>query len=146
MELLIKIIPVLGLGALEIWAAIPAGFALSLNPFIIGIVVAIGAISGTAVILFTGDRLRNWLMKFHRRKEGAKPGLIEKTWEKYGVIGLGLLAPLITGAPLAAALGLILGGSAKKLMIWISLGILIWTTLLTVAGYLGIESVKSWWK
>lgn len=138
MELIFKLLPVFLLAAVELWAAIPAGLALGLHPLLIGITVAGGAILCTFVVVFVGERVRNWLVHHHAGKEGKKqPGLIQRIWHRYGTIGLGLLAPLLIGAPLGAALGLALGAPTGRLTIWISLGIILWTTILTVIGTLG---------
>ena len=59
------------------------------------------------------------------------------------MVGLGLLAPLLTGAPLGAALGVTLGGHTKKqLMVWMSAGIVLWAVILTVATYWGPAGIK----
>lgn len=101
MELILKLLPVLGLAAVELWAAIPAGLALDLHPVVIGVTSAVGAILGTLFVVLTGDRVRTWLVRRHGVKDdNKKPGLIHKIWHRYGVIGLGLLAPLLTGAPI----------------------------------------------
>ena len=144
MDLVFKLLPVIVLAAVELWAAIPAGFALGLHPLLIGITAAAGAISGTFAVVLVGDRVRNWLVHRHAGEEGKKqPGLIHRIWHHYGLIGLGLLAPLLTGAPLGAALGLALGAPTGRLMIWMSFGIVLWTTILTVIGALGWAGIKA---
>lgn len=136
MEVLIKFITVTGLGIIELWAAIPAGTALKLHPLLNGITSAFGAIIGAVVVIFFGDRLRQWLLKKREKKEKNK-GRIYRIWEKYGLIGLGMLSPLLTGAPLGAAIGISLGASPKRLIIRMSIGIVIWTVLLTIISTLG---------
>lgn len=141
MELLIKFITVTGLGIIELWAAIPVGTALKLHPLLNGIASALGAIIGAALVIFFGDRLRMWLLKKKEKREKNK-GRIYKIWEKYGVIGLGMLSPLITGAPLGAAIGISLGASPRRLIIWMSIGIVIWTILLTTISTLGFAGFQ----
>lgn len=63
-----------------------------------------------------------------------------RIWEKYGVIGLGLASPLLTGAPLGAAIGISLGAPTGKLMWWMSIGIVIWSVILTAAVAYGLLS------
>ena len=65
-----------------------------------------------------------------------KHGKIYDIWEKYGVVGLGLLSPLLFGAPLGAALGIGLGASKNRLLLWMTVGIIIWSLILTSAGLL----------
>jgi membrane protein DedA with SNARE-associated domain len=139
--MILNILSVTALAILELWVATPLGFVLGLHPLITGIANIVGATIGVFIVVFTGERLRNWILKHHKSKnEEKKPSLIQRIWQKYGVIGLGLLAPLLTGAPLGAALGIALGAPAKKLLLWMSLGIILWTVILVLLGVAGVEA------
>jgi uncharacterized membrane protein len=132
------------LGALELWAAIPAGFALGLAPAVTAIAAALGAITGVLVIVLVGDRARTWLLARHGPGSGGRGGgTISRVWERYGVIGLGLLAPLLVGAALGAALGLLLGATTRRLLLWLSAGIVLWSVILTGAAALGLAGLES---
>ena len=99
---------------------------------------------GVVAVVLLGERLRTWLVRRHGRKEQkGQRGLIYRVWHRYGVIGLGLLAPLLVGGPLGAALGLALGAPAGRLLLWMSLGIVLWSVILTVAGTLGLAGIKA---
>lgn len=144
MELVAKFITVTGLGIIELWAAIPAGTALKLHPLLNGLAAGLGAIIGALLVILIGDRLRNWLLKKKENKQKNK-GQIYRIWNKYGVIGLGMLSPLITGAALGAAIGISLGASPKRLLFWMSIGIVFWTILLTAISTFGFaifETIK----
>lgn len=144
MELVAKFITVTGLGIIELWAAIPAGTALKLHPLLNGLAAGLGAIIGALLVILIGDRLRNWLLKKKENKQKNK-GQIYRIWNKYGVIGLGMLSPLITGATLGAAIGISLGASPKRLLFWMSIGIVFWTILLTAISTFGFaifETIK----
>ncbi|MFH0942103.1 MAG: small multi-drug export protein [Chloroflexota bacterium] len=143
MEQIFKLLSVIALATIELWAAIPAGLALGLNPFLVGLGAAVGAILGTLIVVLVGEQLRNRLVRrYSSKKEKQQPGLIQRIWQRYGLIGLGLLAPLLTGAPLGAALGLSLGAQAGQLMVWMSLGIVLWAVILTAAGVLGLAGIE----
>lgn len=58
MALWVKLFTVVGLGAVELWAAIPAGFALRLHPVVTGIAAGGGATLGAFVVILLGERLR----------------------------------------------------------------------------------------
>lgn len=92
---------------LELWAAIPAGLALQLHPGLVGLTAALGASAGVLLVMLLGEPLRARL-KRQRGEEPGKHGRLRRIWERFGVVGLGLLAPLLVGAPLGAALGLAL--------------------------------------
>lgn len=144
MELVIKLLTVFSLGALELWAAIPAGLALDLHPIAVCITAAVGAFVGALAVLALGERVRAWLMQRHGQKEKqGQPGLIHRIWHRYGVIGLGLLAPVLTGAPLGVALGLSLGASPGRLLFWTSTGIVLWSPALTAAAVLGVAGIQT---
>ncbi len=119
-------------------AAVPVGIALGLGPWATGIAAAAGVGLGTALVLILGDRIRSEppaaLAKTARRRRG----LMYRTWASYGVPGLGLLAPLAVGAPLGAAMGILLGVPAGRLAFWLMLGIVLWSAGLTFAAALGL--------
>ena len=66
-----------------------------------------------------------------------------EVWNNYGVIGLGLLSPLLLGAPLGSAVGIALGAGKKRLILWISIGILLWSVGLTLAGFMGFLAFEN---
>ena len=142
MDILLKVLTVFGLAAVELWAAIPAGLALDLHPVLIGVVSAAGAILGVIVILVLGERVRSWLLR-RRGGEKRQHGRIYRIWVRYGVVGLGLLAPLLTGAPLGTALAIAFGAPPGRLLLWMSVGIAAWSALLTTAAALGLAGIES---
>ena len=144
MELLIKLLTVLVLGAVELWVAVPAGFALNLSPSVTAITAASGAVLGLLVILNLGERIRSRLLKLRVNNEDKQNKFINRIWDRYGVAGFGLLAPLLIGAPIGTTLGIALGVQANRLFFWMSLGIIICTIGLTIVvefGLMGIESL-----
>ena len=128
---------VAGMGLLELWAAIPLGFVLQLNPVTTAILSAVGAILSVGIVIFLGGSFRQWLLK-RLEKQSKRQSRITHIWQKYGVIGLGLISPLLLGAPLGAAIGISLGSPSGKLMFWMTVGIVIWSAILTSAVALGI--------
>lgn len=149
MELILKLVTVFGLGAVELWAAIPAGLALKLNPLVTGITAAAGTMLAVLVVVFLGERVRGWLARWRKAGSGAqdqgrqgRQGRAFRIWNRYGVVGLGLLAPLITGAPLGAALAVTLGAATRRLVFWMGVGIALWSALLTAAGALGFVGAE----
>jgi hypothetical protein len=130
METWLKWASVLGTSVLELWAAIPLGFTLKLHPVTICLLSAAGSIISAAVVIFVGGSLRSWLLK-HMQKKNKRQTRMARIWEKYGVIGLGLTSPLLTGAPLGAAIGISLGADSRKLLLWMTIGIVVWSVILT---------------
>lgn len=85
-----------------------------------------------------GESIRNRILKADN-PQGSRRKLLRKIWEKYGIIGLGLLSPLLFGAPLGAAIGVGIGAPKNKLLIWMTIGIIIWTIILVIAVNQGIK-------
>lgn len=142
MELAGKFIAVASLGVLELWVAIPTGTAFKLHPLLNCLASGSGAIIGALAVILLGSRFRNWLLGKRKGRKKEK-GRIYRIWDKYGVIGLGMLAPLLTGAPLGAAIGISLGAPSKRLFIWMCAGIIVWTVMLTCISTCGFKILSA---
>lgn len=136
MELLVKLLTVFGLGAVELWAAIPVGFALKLPPSVIAVTAASGAMLGSFIILNIGEKIRSRLCTPDKRNK-----YMHGIYNRYGVAGLGLLAPLLIGAPLGTVLGIAIGLPATRLFFWMGLGIIVCSVGLTMATEFGLKIV-----
>ena len=127
---------------IELWAAVPAGVALGLPPILVWLATVAGALVCIVAVVLAGERLRAWLVSRLGRGRARDGGRLRSIWERYGVIGWGLLGPLVLGAPLSAAVGVGLGAPRGRLVIWLGAGVVLWTTILTVAAAFGIEAVR----
>lgn len=138
------IIIIFAASMVELWMGIPLGFVLDVNPILIAITSALGAILSAFIVITIGDNLRNRLIKWkYKDEQELEKSRLYEIWNKYGVIGLGLLSPLIFGAPLGAAVGVALGAGKERLLIWMSIGILIWSVGLTLAGLMGFLALEN---
>ncbi len=146
MDLVIKILTVFGIGMIELLAAIPAGFAMGLHPAWVGVASTCGALVGILAIVLLGERARTWVLRLHRKRSAGSveenKSLIFRIWTRYGVIGLGLLAPLITGVPLGVTLGVVFGAPNKSLIFWSSFGAILWGVAITLGISLGITGIE----
>lgn len=130
-------------GVIELWLAVPMGIALKLNPLLILAVSASSSISAVLIVAFLGDSLRSKFIKWrYGENKKFERSRIHKVWIKYGVIGLGLLSPLLFGAPLGTAVGITFGARKDHLILWMSIGIIIWSAGLTAAGIMGLMSFE----
>ncbi|OPH62083.1 small multi-drug export protein [Paenibacillus ferrarius] len=133
---------VLGTGILELWAAIPLGFTLKLHPLLTGILSAAGSMLSSIIVIFFGASIRNWLVRRMQKKSGGRSSRMSRIWDKYGIPGIGFLSPLLTGAPLGAAIGISFGADPRKLFIWMTIGIVFWSAVLTTAAALGLNALN----
>jgi len=133
-----KLITIFALGVAELWAAAPAGAVMGLAPVLVCLVAAAGAVSGGTVVLLLGEKVKAWLeRKQKREKLEERRGLLFKIWQRYGVIGWGLLAPLLVGSPLGAAFGLVLGAPPRRLLPWLAAGSVLWSVVFSLLTALG---------
>jgi membrane protein YqaA with SNARE-associated domain len=137
-----KILTVAGLATFEIYAAIPAGFAFGLNPWVIFAASLIGGITGVFVAAFLGEKIEKLLSKYRKPKKATKekkPNLAHKLWEKYGIVGLGLVGTFTVGAPVSIAVGVGFNVPMHKLAMWCCVGVLVRCALFTTIGHYGIK-------
>jgi hypothetical protein len=117
---------------------------MEVNPILIAIISSAGAILSAFFVTILGDNLRtrflNWKYKDEKALEKSR---LYEIWNKYGVIGLGLLSPLLFGAPMGAAVGIALGARKEHLLLWMSIGIIIWSIGLTLAGAMGLLALEN---
>jgi hypothetical protein len=141
MAVVLQFLSVVGIAVVELWAAVPAGLAMGLPAPLVWAATLLGALAGITVVVLAGDRLRAWLVHRFGRGGVQDGGRLRSVWDRYGVIGWGLLSPLLLGAPLAAAIGVALGATRRRLVFWLGVGAAVWTTALTLAVALGAAAV-----
>lgn len=144
MDIILSITTVFISSVIELWLSIPLGLAFSLNPFLIVAASTLGSVFAVFVVATFGESIRKWIIKKqYGEDKNIKKGRIYNVWNKYGVVGLGLLSPLLFGAPLGTAIGIALGARKNSLIIWMALGIILWSALLTAAGTFGLVSFET---
>ena len=137
---MLEILTVALLASVEVYAAIPAGFAFGLHPGTIFSASALGGLAGVFIAAFLGDRIRKFFTRNKKvKEEKPKTGLIYRIWEKYGVIGLGFLGTMTVGAPVSLAVGVGFNVPLKKLVTWCCIGVLVRCSLFTVIGHYGMK-------
>ena len=136
----LKILTVAGLASFEIYAAIPAGFAFGLSPWLIFAASVTGGIIGVFVAAFLGDRIRRFFTRSKAPKE-EKPNnsLVYRIWNKYGIIGLGFLGTMTVGAPVSLAVGIGFKAPLKKLITWCCIGVVTRCVAFTIIGHFGMK-------
>ncbi len=127
-------------GVTGMWKALPVGFLLKTPPFYIAIMTCLGALSCVYVIYFFGTGINRFFFRFYSEKtKDKKEGKIRRMFEKYGCPGLGLVGTLFMGQPVVMLLGMIVVKRKKNLLIWVSIGTIIWSITLTIAGTYGLK-------
>jgi hypothetical protein len=142
-QAVVEIAGVAAIACVELWAAVPAGLAMGLPAPVVWAATVCGALAAVVVVVFGGERLRAWVMTRCGRDRAPVGGRLRRVWQRYGVVGWGLTAPLVVGVPLAALVGVTLGAPRRWLLVWLASGVVLWTTALTVALALGVDELRS---
>ena len=89
---------------------------------------------------YSTDIIKKWISKFRKPKVAkSEPGFVLKIWEKYGVIGLGLLGTMTVGAPISIGVGVGFNVPTNKMVFWCCLGVLIRCALFTTIGHFSLK-------
>jgi hypothetical protein len=97
---------------------------------------------GGTVVLLAGIPLRDWIMrklKVDLRPDTSK--LFRCIWERFGIWGLGLIAPVTIGPQATALICLSLRETPSRIQLAISLGVLPWTIGFAVVARLGMHAL-----
>jgi hypothetical protein len=116
-----------GLGAIYFIAAIPAGIAAGAGAWTVAVAAALGYTAGGVVVLVAGAPLRAWLVKKLKipvQRDPAK--LVWRMWDRGGLLGLCLVAPVTIGPQATAVIALAVGERTPKIAAFIALGVVPW--------------------
>ena len=137
MESLLELLSTAAAGALDVWVGIIAGMVLGLSPALSGVVSVAGAVVGVTLMIVAGGRLQHLI--YRSRRLSRRRERVERVWKRYGIPGLALQAPLLTGPLLATVLALGRGAPPRPLLYWMIISVVFWGAALTGAAALGLS-------
>lgn len=133
---------------LEVLFVVPAALLAGLGPVPTVVLAAAGNIVTLVPVVLLGERLRAWLRQRRARKRGVEA--VEESgsstratrlMDRYGVPGLALLGPLVTGAHAAALVATGSGAAPRRTLAWMAAGVVLWSVGAAVLTVLGAEFV-----
>lgn len=137
------LLSVFGIAFFHLFGAIPIGMAQGISPVAVVLVAALSYACGVGVVIVAGQPVRDWILKRFGGNASANPNsTVRRVWDKYGLIGLGLLAPAITGSQIGAIIGLSFNAPPRRLFVVMSLGGLLWSVIVAAAVALGVAAVQ----
>lgn len=138
-----KVLSVFGLAFFSFWAAITLGLGLGLSPVVVIVTTTLSYALGVVLIVWIGGPIRERVMRrFNQSQTPFEETRIGRIWERYGIIGLGLAAPMTVGAQIGAAIGITLKAEPRRLFLAMAGGALAWSIGLTAAVSLGVLAVS----
>jgi hypothetical protein len=141
MGLLVKLLSTFAAGAFWLWWAIPTGMVMDLPPLLSGAAATLGNLGAVFFVVILNEQLRRWFVDYRlATKQGER---LKQIWSSYGLPGVALLSPLLTGAPLGTALALLFGAPPRPLLCWMTLSVVLWGAGLTVAATFGWSVLRS---
>jgi Ca2+/H+ antiporter, TMEM165/GDT1 family len=120
--------------------AIPAGIGLGLPPAAAALTAWLSYSSGAIIIALVGAPLRERIIKrFNLKLEPNPKQPLWWAWNRFGLVGLAILAPITTGSQIAALIGLTLGEPATRLVVALTAGGALWSAIIAMLIALGVQ-------
>lgn len=130
----------LGLGALYFISAPAAGIALGLDWRLAALLAWSGYAAAGILVASLGVPARNYISsKFKNLPDLSRHKIFRRCWEKGGLVGLGLIAPVTIGPKGAALVGLAAGEKPIPLLASILAGAVPWAFGLAWATNCGFK-------
>ena len=147
---------------LEVLLVVPVGILAGLSPVAVVVVAAVGNVASLVPVVLGGDRLRAWWRAHRHRRSAAGPEgdddanvaeagdgptrsgrsvRAQRVLDRYGLPGVALLGPLLTGIHVAALAALAAGAPKRPTLLWSTAGVVVWSVVTGVATVLGIDAL-----
>lgn len=129
-----------GLGFLYFIAAVPAGVAAGSSAWLAGLAAGLGYAAGAGIVLLAGAPLREWLVRKLKIPVERDPSkLVWRMWERGGLLGLCLIAPVTIGPQATAVIALAVGEKPRRILASVALGVLPWCVIFAVLTAFGLK-------
>lgn len=122
---------------IEILVVIPVAVGLGLDPVSVAVLAFLGNVLPIYGIVVLSDRVRTWL-ESRREPDGTRRHeRARRIWNRYGLPGLALASPVLTGVHLASVIALTAGSPKRSVEAWMTASVAIWTVVLTAGSFYG---------
>ncbi|WP_049927524.1 small multi-drug export protein [Halopiger goleimassiliensis] len=126
----------------EILVVVPIAIGLGLDPVTTAVVAFVGNVASVYALVVVHQRLRAW---WRSRRSDPDPDSSDRyararrLWNAYGLPGLALGSPVLTGVHVATLVALLAGSPVRRTAAWMTVGIAVWTVLLTAGSVFGFS-------
>lgn len=144
MQILIRAGTIYLAGITGIYKGIPVGLALKAHPILTASLTALGSITAVLILNYSGSSFKTWVYsRIGLDRLEKKKGKFNVLMDKYGVVGLGLIASGTIGPIATILLGLLTLGDTSRLILYLILGIVLWSFVLTAVAVLGVDAITA---
>jgi len=131
---------------IEIFFAIPFGVALRLDPVAVTLAAFIGNLLPLPVLALLQERLaRRWprlLGGLPLRPQSRRGARVRRALARWGIPGLALQSPIITGTHITVPIALALGANRRRTLTWMGIALALWSPVITLVAVIGIEGIR----
>lgn len=129
---------------LEVLFVVPAAIIAGLPAPTVVVVAAAGNVATLVPLVFGLERMRAWWRRRrgaqHAQGEGSPRGeRARRVFDRYGLPGLAVLGPLVTGVHVAAMAAIAVGAPRRATAVWLSGGVAVWAVLTGALTVFGVE-------
>ncbi len=121
------------------------GYAAGFHPLVSTLLTIAGMMTTISIFSFFGERLRHTaFIKFFKFKKVFSPQSrrFVKIWNKYGLLGISFLTPILLSPPGGAILAVAFGGNRKQMFIYMFIFSVMWSFILTYGFYYSSDGVR----
>lgn len=122
----------------EALVVVPVAIGLGLDPVATGVAAFTGNVASLYAFVCLHERVAGWLRSRRvSQTTGSRSARARRLWKRYGVAGLSLSGPAVTGAHVAAFVALVAGSSGRTVAGWLTVSVGVWTGLAVAGSVVG---------
>ncbi len=121
------------------------GYAAGLSPLVTVIITVAGMMTTVVVFSFLGGWIREKILrKYIKPKKvfSKKNRRFVRIWRKYGEMGISFLTPILLSPPGGSIIAMALGGSPRKIVAYMFLWSVVWSTIITYTFYYSGDALR----
>ncbi len=128
---------------LDVSLVVPLGILWGLPPVGVSVAAFVGNFLTILALGLFFKQISEWRRRRRERKGITGPTKKEtrtrQIWEKYGIPGLAIVAPILVGTDIAAIVALSFGSSKFRVVGWMTVSLALWTVVFAVGSVYGFS-------
>lgn len=146
LEQLVTILTIYLLCTVKIIFGPTMGYAAGLPPLLTVVITVAGMMTTVVLFSFLGEWIRETILKRYIKPKKVftkRNRRFVRVWRKYGEMGISFLTPILLSPPGGSIIAMALGGSKKKIIAYMFLWSVFWTTIITYTFYYSGDALRN---